>query len=420
MPDDDIAPRIAFVVQRYGAKVIGGAESLARSLAERFVQDLGWNVEVFTTTARDYRTWRNELPAGREVIGGVSVRRFDSRRERAPAFGRIGHLLYVAMRVARLLPGNRWTVPWLEDRWFEAQGPVCPQLLAALEAEIDGFDAAVFITYLYHPTIFGLPIAGRKAVLVPTAHDEPAFHFERVRRLLHQARRIIVNSDAERALVLSKTGREGAARIMLGGVGIDVPLAVPLKEPATPYLLYLGRIGDAKAVDTLLDWFIATPGPTRLVLAGRIDPGFEIPAHPRVEYAGFVDVQRKDALIRNALALVNPSRFESLSLVVLEAMAFEVPVLVNSECQTLADYAKQTSTVFPFRGRDEFARQLAFVADEDWNSPGNAGRLRSSREWVEQHYSWDRILRVWSGCVAELRRGGDEPHTQSRPSTGVQ
>ncbi len=47
--------RIAFVVQRYGEEIIGGADPHCRLLAERL---LPWfDVEVLTTCEYDYLTW---------------------------------------------------------------------------------------------------------------------------------------------------------------------------------------------------------------------------------------------------------------------------------------------------------------------------------------------------------------------------
>ena len=72
--------KLAVVVQRYGADINGGAELHARYIAEHLARHT--EVEVLTTCARDYVTWRNELPAGVEQIGGVTVRRFPVARAR--------------------------------------------------------------------------------------------------------------------------------------------------------------------------------------------------------------------------------------------------------------------------------------------------------------------------------------------------
>ena len=66
--------RVAMVVQRYGREIDGGSETLCREVAERLVPAA--DVEVLTTTAIDYLTWANELPAGERYEQGVVVRRF--------------------------------------------------------------------------------------------------------------------------------------------------------------------------------------------------------------------------------------------------------------------------------------------------------------------------------------------------------
>ena len=80
--------KIAFVVQRYGENINGGAEQHCRQLAEKMSEK--HHVEVLTTTAEDYYTWENRYPPGTEVLNGVTVRRFNSICRR----GEFEHELY--------------------------------------------------------------------------------------------------------------------------------------------------------------------------------------------------------------------------------------------------------------------------------------------------------------------------------------
>jgi len=71
--------RVAFVVQRFGEEVAGGAEALCRSTAHALAAR-GDEVEIYTTTARDYLTWAPHYAAGTATDGPMSVHRFPAER----------------------------------------------------------------------------------------------------------------------------------------------------------------------------------------------------------------------------------------------------------------------------------------------------------------------------------------------------
>jgi len=105
-----------------------------RAVAERMSATA--DVEVLTTTAVDYLSWKNELPPGESMQHGVCVRRFPvASRRWVRSFGRLSERLY---RTAHTLED--------EIAWMIRQGPRTPELLAHLKENQPRFDAFVFFT----------------------------------------------------------------------------------------------------------------------------------------------------------------------------------------------------------------------------------------------------------------------------------
>ena len=224
---------IGIVVQRYGNDVIGGAETLARNVAERMLK-LGFGVTVFTTCARDYLTWRNEYAPGESILKGVTIRRFPVSRERdigdfnrfsdeffaapPPTDGRrglVGPDVPVTSDREAVPPGGRD-----EARWIREQGPLCPDLVQALvdaEKEIDLF---FFFTYLYYPTVEGIRAVRKPAVLFPTAHDEPPIRLAAMGEVFRRPRAMFFLTRAEMDLVGRLFAPPGAMRLVRTGLDV--------------------------------------------------------------------------------------------------------------------------------------------------------------------------------------------------------
>ena len=108
-----------------------------------------------------------------------------------------------------------------EEHWVAEQGPRLDGLLAHLSDNADDYDAFIFFTYLYAPTVWGLPMVAKKALLVPTAHDEPPFQFDAFREAFERPRTLLCNTPEEEALIRTRFPNAAPSKVV--GVGIDAP-----------------------------------------------------------------------------------------------------------------------------------------------------------------------------------------------------
>jgi len=368
--------RIAFVVQRYGLEVGGGAELEARLLAERLAPYL--QVQVLTTCALDYMTWANHYPPGVEQINGIPVRRFPVQAPRKiTAFDQFS---------AKIL--SQPHTPYDEIQWMALQGPNVPTLYDFLREHHTRYDLILFFTYLYSTTFWGLQIAPFKSVLLPTAHDEPWIYFDIFRTVFHLPRGFIFNSPAEENFVRRLFHNEHIPGVALG-IGIEVPPRKPVPTIAEPYLLYLGRVDASKGCADLFRYFLRykaiTGDPIKLALIGS--QAMPMPDHPDIISLGFIK-EGHFGWLEQAELLILPSPHESLSLATLEAWALGVPVLVNAAAVVLKSHCERGQGGLYYYTEDDFVAALRRLRSE--------GDLRArlgaqGRAYVEREYRWERI-----------------------------
>jgi len=391
--------RIAVVVQRFAPAIVGGAEAHARA----FVQALQpwFDVTVLTSCAIDAGTWAMHFEPGVEHADGVTVKRFAHPPRNAGGRAKVplAHKLrFLLRRPAAPIVGDDVTDG---HEFLRRQGPACAGLVDELRG--GGYDAAVFFTALYFPTAEGLPAWGPRSVLIPTLHDEKPMWLPWFRRVFAAAGVVLWNTAAEQRLARRLYGADAPEGEVVGAaVQVGAPGAAQIEDVRQRYrlppryLVYVGRIEKGKGCAELLAaWNGIECGGAALVFVGK--GSLPIAEGPTVRVTGFVPEADRDALVAGAAALVMPSRYESLSLVLLEALALGVPVLVNAGCEPLADHARASGAGELYRGRAALRAGLARALTRPDAERERLGEL--GRRYVQRHYTPEHVAARWRAAV---------------------
>ncbi len=376
--------KIAFVIQRYGAEVMGGSEVHCQMIAERLI-GRGHTCTVYTTTAKDYITWAPEFPEGDSVLNGVAVKRFHVDKPRdIGSFNRYSEWIFSH-------PHSETD----EQEWMERQGPCSPSLIRAIARDAAAHDRWIFFTYLYYNTYWGLKALPGKSILVPTAHDEPPLYLDIMREVFGRPSAFVFNTTAEKDMLARRFSFAGKYQDIVG-VGIDLPVD-PAASPAAskyrnfaPYLLYAGRIEPGKGCAELFESFerVSAAHPElRLLLIGNLL--MPLPENPRIHYLGFVPADEKNAAMALAAATVHPSHFESLCMAALESLSVRTPILVQGATEPLRQHCLQGNSGLWYTNPAEFSAAV------DWllrDARLREALGRNGLAYVRKNYVWGRIL----------------------------
>jgi len=401
---------VVFVVPRF-YPYRGGYENsmlaIARCLVER-----GHRVSVFTTTAQDLEAlWLPGFkthPAGETTVDGISIRRFPVSYNRWARR---------ATRILGLVPYWRWKAQFWRPS-FHVPG---------LRAALHNIDADVFHVgpLPYNNLIYaGIDAAEHRRVhiiatpcthLGEEANTEVAKHYVQPHQieLLQQCQRVLCMTAAER----SKLVELGVApeKLAVYGLGFDMQLAtggdgqrIRSQHGITgPIVLHLGMKAYEKGSVTLIEamkqlWNSGSDA--SLVMAGPSLRAFdEYVAQnasnlPRfINLPGFADEQKRD-LLAAADIVAQPSRVESLGLVLLEAWTNAKPVIaadiaVSRELVTSCD----GGVLVPFGDAGVLAQQIAGLLKDDGlrRSMGEGGQS------FAQSYAGDKL---WPRYAEEFER----------------
>ncbi|MDD6844573.1 MAG: glycosyltransferase family 4 protein [Clostridia bacterium] len=392
--------KIAIINQRYGLEVNGGSELYSRQIAERLIAK--YDVEVLTSCAVEYVKWSNYYNEGVEQINGVTVRRFKTLHEREPK---------VFSALDSMMLSNPHIEEEISEQWIEHMGPYCPELVEYVDKHQDEYEAIIVVTYLYYTAVKSIVRIKNKAIFIPTAHQEPFIHFDMYKKVFGAADAYVFLTDEEKDLVHSIFHNEDVPYDVMG-VGVEVPEVVDSerfkkKYNLDNYLIYVGRIDEGKDCPRLFKYFLEykrrVKSDLKLVLMGKAV--CDIPKSPDIISLGFVSEEDKFDGIKGAKALILPSKFESLSISVLEAMTLSVPVIVNGICDVLKGHCVKSNGGLYYKNYFEFEGCINYMLE---HPEEYAIMCKNARKYVEDYFQWDDIMKKFDSIIDRVGKASNE------------
>ncbi len=388
--------KLAFVIQRYGLEINGGAELHCRWIVEHMKKFC--EVEVLTTQAYDYITWENYYPEGEEKINGVPVKRFPVIRPRGPErFGLIQN---------KILDNEHK----FEDelKWLEEEGPLTPGLIDYIKEYQNEYDFFFFFSYRYYHSYWGINALPQKSILVPTAEHDAIIRLSLFKVLFRKPRAFIYNSVEEKNMINTLSQNQDILGDVVG-VGTVVPREFfpdNFRQKygiSGDYVIYIGRIDENKGCSQLFQFFQRFKSEkttnVKLVLIGSSK--LNIPAHPDIIPLGFLSEEDKFSGLAGALFLMMPSFYESLSMVTLEAWAMGKPVLANARCDVLKGQCMRSNAGLFYKNYFEFREAFSLLL--------NSSQLRrvmgkNGEIFFQHHYTWDVIEKKYLSILDQLQK----------------
>lgn len=261
---------------------------------------------------------------------------------------------------------------------------------------------------------------GKPYVITPHGMLSPwSLRRSRLKKLLYMRWRLRRNLAGAAALhFTSAAERDGAAGLKLDVPVIVEPLGIDLAEFETlpapgsfrrrypqfagrPLIVFLGRIHPGKGLELLIpalaevqiDAALAIVGPDHSNFRHEIDS--EIARRgltDRVVFTGMLHGADRVAALADADLLALPSFHENFGLVVVEALACGVPVIISDEVNIHREVAgARVGAVVPTQVAPLAAELRRWIGDPALRAEAGA----RARPFVREHYDWNRIAEHW-------------------------
>jgi len=393
---------ITFVTPWYN-NFAGGAEVATRNLAEQLSRR-GFNVQVLTTCCRSPfdSWWKNTIPESVEEINGVTVRCFPVKSKGEDLYHEVNYRLIHGMEV-----------DIISQRQFVENSINSPALVEYAKTNTQGH-LVIAIPYTQGLTYSLIQALEGRASIIPCFHDEPQFQWVTTAEMLDLSRHIYFLTEEEKSLSIKYYGRLIGRRLVESpviGVGVELPVAVnsllsktsKLKDTKSHYNLpdsffvYAGRKDIGKNILTLTNYFQkyrVNGGKSTLVFLGGGDSNL-VPNEKGFLDLGFVTEEDKYLIISQSLGLINLSKNESFSLVLMEAWLCEIPVIVDKKGLVTTAHCINSQGGIPVNSFEEFELALKSLQDQEANKKlGEFGK-----RYVQNNYSWNAVLNNLLGSL---------------------
>lgn len=390
--------KLAFVVPRFAEDIAGGAETLVRELAVKLQEEGKHQIEIFTTCAKDNRSWDNFYEPGQVDVSGLKTTRFLVDKRNLDA--------WVPLQIA-LNEGTRLDLDQ-ELSWLE-HSVNSSDLYKHLLNVYDDFDYFIYAPYLFGTTFWGGLMTKKKSLLLPCLHDESYAYLKSMQVLFNSVSGMIFNAKPEQELCERLYGKLPGGEVGMGFERIDGDDLEPYNG-LNNYILYLGRKETGKNVHVLVDRFIEYKnnhgGDLKLVIAGAGD--FSDLHRPEalkrsdIIDLGKVSEKEKYQLMKHALVKCSPSLNESFSIVIMEAWMLSTPVLVHEDSDVTKQHVIDSKGGMYFKVQKDFDDCINFFLHEkaQVSEMGQSGK-----KYVLTKYDWKAVLNRFDNVLNSIHAG---------------
>lgn len=404
--------RVLHVSHQY-APAIGGSERYITDLSE-VLAARGHTIDVFTSRAVDYQSWKSVLPK-RDRVNGVNIHRFN-------ALTRRGH----TWRALDIGLGNYWRkgrALRYEPLIFYGNGPVMPGLFSAIVTQAHRYDLMHInqLHYAHAATAYAAArMRGLPYVITPHLHAEQRETYDvgYLQDILHGSQIIFTDTVAEHDFLLQQGFPP--MQVVVGGGSLNMALFPPqetlaarqrLGIPADAFVvLFLGRKTRYKGLEPSVRAFIELsrthPHAFFVAMGPESESSLklwrEIGKMPNLLVRDRVEDEERLAALAATDVLLLPSTGEAFGIVFLEAWAYRKPVIGApiTAVKALISDGVDGWLIEP-QEVQAITDRLAWLADhpEAAHAAGEAGH-----EKLIRRYTTERVADIVEGAYARALR----------------